>query len=791
MIKQRLAKVMAAFMALVLVMTTTGLVSVNVVSAADAEISKLVLSTDSLSLENGDSSTLTATAVYSDGKSNNVTISTNWTSNDSSVASVYNGTITAKSEGTATIVAVYDGKSQAVNVKVTKKVKALTKDKQALDLRIGQEASVSLQAIYTDNTEQDVSSIAEWTSSDNKVATVVNGSVRALSAGTATVTAKLGKQSVTIEVGVEVVRRIEMNHTQLSLLLKDGKRKDEQKVILTATYPDGETKDVTADAVWSSSNEKVADAFKGNIVAYKAGTATITAEYGTKTTTLEVDVDKTRKLVASEQSFFMNVNEKKQIDLKAVYPDDTEVNVTEKAVWTSSNEKIADVIGGKVYANASGSVTITAKYSNQTVEIPVDVEVARHLDIDKEELGLKVGGTHTFTVTAAFANGVTEEVTNKATWTSSEESVAYVENGNLTAYKSGKTTVKATYGGKTVEAAVSVDIPTKVALASKKGVVPVDGTLQANVIATYAEDREEIVTDKAEWSSSNEKIAEVTSGGLITGIKTGKATITAKYQGKTLTMAVEVGLASGLQADVPIVALLSKETYQLKLTASDEYGNEQDVSNDATWKSSSARIADVKKGLITAYGKGKTNITAEYGDQKVTIAVEVDVIERMEISESSLSLKSGDTIDLTLNVMLSDGSTRDVTSAAEWKTNSYKVATVSKGKVKAVDYGKAKITVKYGSKSESVPVDVDTLKYLQTDEVSLTLKKGQTVKITAEATYADGSEADVSKPAMWTSSRITVASVKDGTIRATGKGKATITVSFAGKKSKVSLVVTE
>ena len=786
MIKQRLAKVMAAFMALVLIMTTTGLVSVNVASAADAEISKLVLSTDSLSLEIGDSSTLTATAVYSDGKSTNATISTDWTSDNSLVASVYNGTITAKGVGTATIVAVYDGKSQAVNVKVTKKVKALTKDKQTLDLRIGQEENINLTAIYTDNSDEKVSRSAEWTSSDNKVATVVNGSVRALSAGTATITAKLGKQSVTVEVGVEVVRRIEMDHTQLSLLLKD-----EQKVILTATYPDGETKDVTADAVWSSSNEKVADAFKGNIVAYSAGTATITAEYGTKTTTLEVDVDKTRKLVASEQSFFMKLNETKQIDLKAVYPNDTETDVTNKAVWSSSNEKIADVIGGKVYANASGSVTITAKYSNQTVEIPVDVEVARHLDIDKEELGLKVDGTYTFKVMATFANGVTEDVTSKATWTSSEESVAYVAGGKLTAYKSGKTTVKATYGGKTVEVAVSVDIPTKVELANKKGIVPVEGTLQANVIATYTEDREEVVTDKAEWSSSNEKVAEVSSKGLITGIKTGKATITAKYEGKTLTMSVEVGLASGLQADVPIVALLSKETYQLKLTASDEYGNEKVVSNDATWKSSSARVADVKKGFITAYGSGKTNITAEYGDQKVTIAVEVDVVERMEISESSLSLKSGDTTDLTLNVMLSDGSTRDVTSAAEWKTNSYKVATVSKGKVKAVDYGKAKITAKYGSKSVSVPVDVDTLKYLQTNEVSLTLKKGQTAKIIAEATYADGTESDVSKPALWTSSRITVATVKDGTVRATGKGKATITVSFAGKKSKVSIVVTE
>lgn len=786
MTAHRMARVMAAFMTLVLMITTIGLTSTNKAYAADAEISKLVLSTNSLSLEIGDSSSLTATAVYSDSKSSTVTISTDWTSDNSSVASVYNGTITAKSEGTATIVAVYEGKSQAVTVKVTKKVKALTKDKQTLDLRIGQQEDITLTAIYSDNTEEKVSSSAEWTTSDSKVATVVNGSVRALTAGTATITAKLGKQSVTIDVGVEVVRRIEINHTQLSLLLND-----KQEVTLTATYPDGETKDVTADAVWSSSNEKVADAFKGKIVAYSAGTATITAEYGTKTTTLEVDVDKTRKLAASEESLFMKINDSKQINLSAIYPSGTETDVTEQAVWTSSNEKIASVIDGKVYANASGAVTITAKYSNQSIDISVDVEVARHLDVDTEELGLKAGETHSFKVTAVYANGTTEDVTSKATWTSSDESVAYVTGGTLTAYKSGKATVKATYGGKTVEIAVSVDIPVKIELANKKGALPVDGTLQANVIATYSDQREEVVTEQAEWSSSDEKVAEVSSKGVITGIKTGKATITAKYGGKTLTMSVEVGLASGLQADVPIVALLSKETYQIKLTASDEYGNEQDVSNNATWKSSSSRVADVKKGLITAYSSGKTNITAEYGDQKVTIAVEVDVIDYMEISASSLSLKSGDTVNLTLEATLSDGSTRDVTNMAQWKTNSYKVADVSKGKVKATGYGKAKITAKYGSKSVNVPVDVDTLKYLQTDEVSLTLKKGQTVKIKAEATYADGTDSDVSKAAMWTSSRITVASVKDGTIRATGKGKATITVSFAGKKTKVTLVVTE
>lgn len=86
-------------------------------------------------------------------------------------------------------------------------------------------------------------------------------------------------------------------------------------------------------------------------------------------------------------------------------------------------------------------------------------------------------------------------------------------------------------------------------------------------------------------------------------------------------------------------------------------------------------------------------------------------------------------------------------------------------------------------------MDVDTLKYLQTDEVALNLKAGQLAKVTATATYKDESEKDVSKPAVWSSSRIVVATVKDGNIKAQGKGKAVITVKYAGKMTKIQVTV--
>lgn len=786
MLKPRLTKYMVMMLVLMLSISNVGLAA-----AADKELSKIVVSKNEMSLEVGDSSSVTVTGVYSDNTSTNVTISSSWSTSDTSIATVYNGAITAKKEGTATITVAYQGQSQTVQVKVTKKVKALSKNVQSLELRTGDTKDIILTATYSDNeTNNAAASTAEWSTSDEKVATVVNGKVTGQSAGTAVITAKVGSQSVTVDVNVEVVKRVDVDKQQVNLLLNKS-----ESVKVTATYPDGTTKDVTDLAEWTSSNEKVADVLKGEITGYSAGSAKITAKYGTKSVSVDVDVDLTSKLSVEKQSIFFRLggDNTANIILTASYPTSSDVNVTDQATWTSSNEKVATVFKGQVTAISAGSTTIKATYSGKTVEIAVDVDTARYLDIKdvNDKLAMSVTGDNkskTLVANAEYIDGSTEVVTSKATWTSSNADVVYVSNGDLIAYKSGTATITVAYGGKTVKFTVNVDVADKYEMDKKKASVAVGGTTNAKVLALYGETSKDVSED-ATWSSSSDKIAEVDSKGVITGVATGKATITAKIEGKTLTLPVEVGMASGLEADVNFVVLSAKETQNILLTGTDEDGNTLDVTSEATWKSSNSRVADVKKGVITGNSSGKANITAEYGSKKVTIQVEVDVISRIEASEPALSLKSGDTADLTVTAFLSDGSERDVTDKAEWKTNSYKVAQVTKGKVKAIGSGKAKITAKYGSKSVTIAVDVDTLKYLQTDKVTLTMKPGEKVTVAATATYADGSEANVSKPALWKSSRIATASVKDGIIQANGKGKATITVTFAGVKTKVTVVV--
>lgn len=217
---------------------------------------------------------------------------------------------------------------------------------------------------------------------------------------------------------------------------------------MTATYPDGSTQNVSDKAEWESDNEKVADAIKGVIKAYSAGTATITAKYGTKTDTLIVHVDASRKLEASKQELFLRTGKSEQLQLTLTYMDGKTTSITDKAKWKSSNDSVAYVVNGEVFAQKSGEADITATYGDKSVIIQVDVDVPKRLDLDMDSLDLDLNKSRELKLNATFADGTQELVTDKAQWSSDNTAIADVIKGKVTGYKSGAATIKASYGDK-------------------------------------------------------------------------------------------------------------------------------------------------------------------------------------------------------------------------------------------------------------------------------------------------------------------------------------------------------
>ncbi|MGW9128544.1 Ig-like domain-containing protein [Paenibacillus chitinolyticus] len=858
----RAMRILALFLTLTLVSSSFG-----AMSAMALEVTSLVLNKNELSLEVGGTASLTATAVYDSGATENVTVKTDWTSGSPEIASVYAGSVTAKKEGKAVITATHKGKTVIVNVTVSKHVRSLIKDVQTIDLRKGKSEQIKLTAYYDDGTNEDVTKKAEWNIDNGSVATVVNGLVTGQSSGTAIVSAKYNNQTVSVPVSIEIAKRVDPDKSQISMLLKDS-----EAITLIATYPDGTSEDVSDIAEWESDNPNVADVLKGKVTGYGPGKATIKASYGTKSAAIKVDVDNAIKLDLGKETVLLKKNGTEQLNLKATYADGSSDDITARADWSSSDENIVSVVKGKLFANATGEVTVTAKYGTKTVSVVVDVDVPKRLEAEKDPLFLQTGKEEQIVLWATYADDTKEDVADEAKWTVDNEAVVSVTDGKVTARKAGEANVTATYGGKTVTVKVSVDIPNTIKASVKtvnfqvgsyekvtlnaiysdgkvedvtekadwtssaadiaevrKGVITGVGTGAATVTAkygtrtavvqvsvgvlktlttgskttislkktgtqvldltaTYSDGTKEDVTKEATWTSSNEKAATV-DAGLVTGVASGESTITATFNNKTVTFKVQVDMADKLTANPTFLNFDLGENKLITLTSTDGSGTPKDVTKEAEWTSSSAAVATVDNGLVTPVSRGKTTITAKYGGKTVTIPVEIGVVSTLEVDKRFVTTKSGSSVQIKVTATLSDGSKKDVTSSVLWKSSNYKIADVSAGKVTGVSAGSTTVSATFGGKSISIPVDVDKLKYLQTDKVTVELKAGATANVKATATFEDLSEQDATVQALWKSSNIRVADVKDGIIRATGKGKATITITYAKKSTKVYVTV--
>ena len=212
-------------------------------------------------------------------------------------------------------------------------------------------ATVTLSA--TTNLTGDIT----WKSSDAKVATVdAKGNVKAVNAGTATITATLGKVSATFTVTVK--NPLITAKADSSVIYTKSKTTTKINVV-----KDG----VTGNATFRSSNTKVATvSANGTVKAKKAGKVNITVQVGNYKHIVKITVKKpTMKLVKSSAK--LKKGKKVTIKVKAA--------PVSKVTFKSSNKKVATVSSkGVVKAKKKGTAIITVKCNGITKKFKVTVK---------------------------------------------------------------------------------------------------------------------------------------------------------------------------------------------------------------------------------------------------------------------------------------------------------------------------------------------------------------------------------------------------------------------------------
>lgn len=234
--------------------------------------------------------------------------------------------------------------------------------------------------------------------------------------------------------------------------------------------------------------------------------------------------------------------------------------------------------------------------------------------------------------------------------------------------------------GFTVEAAAKVKL-NKTNVYVSKG-----DTVRLSIIGT---------SKKVRWSSSNRKIAVVSNKGVVKGIKKGKATITAKVNGREYRCKVNVEIPSISKKSVSLdvgsfTTLKMKNTKQI-----------------VKWGSSNKKIATVNnKGKVKGIKDGKATITAKIGKKKynckVTVKKKVVNVSSVSLNESDVTLHVGESKTLKATVSPSNATNKTVT----WSSSNNGIITVDEGVVRAIAPGTATVTAKVGSKKSTCKITV-------------------------------------------------------------------------------------
>ena len=274
--------------------------------------------------------------------------------------------MTAVSAGSATITVKTEDGGKTATCSVTVKnpiihVTGVTLNKTALELTVGDAEQLTATITPSDATDKSVT----WSSSNNAVATVdANGKVKAISAGSATITVKTedgGKTAtcaVTVKNPVIHVTGVTLNRKEMDLYVGDT-----GQLTATVTPEDATDKSVT----WQSSNNAVAtvDAV-GRVTACSAGIAYIEVRTNDRGFTVTCKVRVTL-FIAVEKVTVVDIQQRDTSRIAVgktlqLFANVEPYNATEQTVtWTSSDEEVATVDGsGKVTTLKAGTVRITA-----------------------------------------------------------------------------------------------------------------------------------------------------------------------------------------------------------------------------------------------------------------------------------------------------------------------------------------------------------------------------------------------------------------------------------------------
>ena len=520
--------------------TASSLVATLTVTVTESTLLSLSITPPRPMLARGLEMQLSATGVFTDNTTQDLTKQVTWTSVTKTVASVSSaGLLTAVSVGSTNVSAKFGTVSATALVTVSAAVLdsiALTPPEPSMPK--GTTRALTATATLSDGTTEAVTDQAEWTSTDESVATVnSSGVVTAIAVGTSTISASVAGVTGSTKVTVVGASLLSIGVTPAAPSVVKGLTR---QFTATGTFSDSTVLDLTSQVTWSSNANLVATISNaagshGLAATNGVGSASISATFTgvSGSTTLTVTAATLVSIGVTPAAPSVAKGLTQQFSATGTYTDASTQNLTTAATWASSDTEkatISNAAGSQGLATTAAvgptSISATLLGVTGTTALTVSPAMLVSIVVTPATPSVAKGLTQQFTAVGSYTDSSTQNLTATATWASSDPTKATISNavgsqGLATATDVGTASISATFSGVGGSTTLTVTAPMLLSIAvtpANSWVFPTQ-TRQFTAIGTYTGGSTQDLTTSATWASSKTEVTisnAIGSKGLAT-----------------------------------------------------------------------------------------------------------------------------------------------------------------------------------------------------------------------------------------------------------------------------------
>ena len=613
----------------------------------------------------------------------------------------------------------------------------------------------------------------------------------------------------------------------------------------TGIYSDDSNRDITANVIWSSSDTTIATVNTGGLVTTKAvgsviisaGMGNINSDTSNESASITVTNATLISIAVTPPNPSVALGSVSQFTATGTYSDSSTQDITTTVTWISSNVATATISNtanseGLATTLAIGNSTISASLNginstntNESGSLTVTGVGLVSIAVTPANPTIQSNMEQQFSATGTYSDASTQDITNNVTWTSSNNTVAFIEaTGLAVSIGAGSTTMAASLDGISsndstqsaslivTEAIQLVSISVTPATAS----LVAGSTQQFTATAVYSDSSTQDVTSSATWYSSSTGIASmsnaVSSEGLATTLTAGNVIISAVLNGfSSDTTSESASLNVSAATLVSISVTPSNPSIALgltqQLTATGVYSNSttQDITTSVTWASTNTTTASISnavasEGLATSVAIGSSTISATLGSitstntsESAALTITNASLVSIAITPSNVSIPAGLTQQFTATGTFTDSSTQDITNTVSWassQTSAITISNTTKGLATNTGTGTTPVAATLNGISSNNTSQSATLTVTSAQVVSIAVTPsipsvplGLTQQFTATGTLTDGSQSNLTSSATWSSTTTGVATISNtpgsqGLLTSVTLGTSTIAASF-------------